>query len=127
MPTIKMRDGKLIVCCGENDCVEIDTSGSRPVGGQGDDDPYIPPISRGAALAKPELVLGKLMVSELMKKQRFWPEVEQMQLLSKSQKKTAQRNVAVLVVPAGSRLKLSALQNLSRRLDANLEVRFDKE
>lgn len=128
MPIVKLRGDKLIVCCGEEECIEIDTSGSQPSGsGSGNLPPYEPPFPGGTAIYEPQrTIMQRLRFGRQPNPLDFWSTIDKVQdsmdSLSQGEELTVQ-----LVVPHGSRLRLSALRNIAARLKAKVEVHFVRE
>jgi|ERR1700691_1252154 len=126
MPKVKVQSGKLIVCCGDDDCIEIDTSTAPPSsGGSGTAPPYEPPLSGGIALFAPSRKLERLTLTRNTTAAEYWSGVANIEKRSESYRANTELDFTVqLVLPHGSRLRLAALQALAKRLRANVEVHF---
>jgi hypothetical protein len=127
-PTVKLRGDKLIVCCGDDECVVIDTSGTQSSGGGGNLPPYDPPFPGGTAVYEPppRTITQRLRFGRQPNPLDFWSTIakveDSMESLSEGEELTVQ-----LLVPHGSRLRLSALRNIAARLKADVEVRLVRE
>jgi hypothetical protein len=127
MPKVKFQPGKVIVCCGDNDCVEIDTSDDHQSPGSGGAaPPYEPPLSGGVAVyVAPRMMIERLVLNRNTAANEFWSDVEKIEKRSRSDRANEDLEFTIqLVLPYGSKLRLTTLQALAKRLGANVEVHF---
>jgi hypothetical protein len=125
MPTVKIQPGKVTVCCGDHDCVEIDTSSAPQSPGDTDaTPPFQPPISGGTARYT-RMSIADLQLGTEPSGESFWAKVKEIKKNRGPVTRAVDHEyVFGLTVPRGSRLNLQALQRLSEQLDANVHVTF---
>lgn len=122
-PKIKIEPNRIIVCCGEHDCVEIETGNGDQAGGN---DPWEPPISGGLAFYTPlRSIVETLQLQRRSSLRDFWSQFEQIEQRYRGTPPDQDLALTLrILVPPGSKLRLPAVQALSRRLGANVEVHF---